>query len=82
MTDMKRPTALTAAAPRPGTISGRSAISQTTSPTVFAWFRIRACVVSPMPRFGELTMRPKATASLGFVSQVRYASASLISARS
>ena len=35
-----------------------------------------------MPRRGEFTTRPNATVSAGFTSSVRYASASLISARS
>src|SRR5436190_997843 len=46
MIDMKRLTALTAAVPSPGTMSGRRAISHTTSPTVLAWLRMRACDVA------------------------------------
>ena len=69
--DMKRETALTAAAPRPGTSSGVSATSHTASPTVLAWATIRAWVVLPIPRRGELTARSKATTSLGLTSSVR-----------
>ena len=43
---------------------------------------MRACVVSPMPRRGEFTIRENATASDGFAISVRYAIASFTSARS
>ena len=62
---MKRSTALIAAAPSPGISSGVDATSQIGSPIVFAWPTIRACVVSPIPRRGELTTRWKATTSCG-----------------
>jgi hypothetical protein len=62
---------LIAAAPSPGIASGSSATSQTDSPSVFACETIRACVVEPIPRFGELTTRSNATTSLGLTSSVR-----------
>ena len=71
MTDMKRPTALTAAAPRPGPCSGAAATSHTGEPMVFACPIRRAWVVWPIPRRGELTTRPKATVSDGLTSSVR-----------
>ena len=39
-------------------------------------------VAGPMPRFGVLRMRRTASASAGFATAIRYAMASLISARS
>ena len=71
MTDMKRSTALMAAAPRPGTCWGSAATSQIDSPMVFAYPAMRPCDVWPIPRRGELTMRPKATASAWLTSSVR-----------
>ena len=68
---MKRPTALIAAAPSPGTRSGAAAMSQIGSPSVFACPISRACEVCPMPRRGEFTIRPKATVSDGLTSSVR-----------
>jgi len=68
---MKRPTALIAAEPSPGTSSGVMATSKIGSPIVLAWETIRACEVSPMPRRGELTTRWKDTTSCGLVSSVR-----------
>ena len=68
---MNRPTAFTAAAPSPGISSGVSATSKIGSPIVLACPAIRAWEVSPMPRRGEFTIRPKDTASLGLTSSVR-----------
>jgi hypothetical protein len=55
----KRETALIAAAPRPGTSSGRPATSQIGSPVVLACEARRPWLVLPMPRRGELTTRAK-----------------------
>jgi hypothetical protein len=52
------------------------------SPIVLAWESSRACVCWPIPRRGELTTRVNDTASAGFAIRERYATASLISARS
>ena len=68
---MKRPTAFTAAGPSPGTDSGAAATSHTGSPSVLAYAARRPCDVVPIPRRGELTMRPKATVSEGLTSRVR-----------
>ena len=68
---MKRPTDLIAAAPSPGTDSGAEATSQIVCPVVFAWASIRAWLVSPIPRRGELITREKLTASAGFTSSCR-----------
>jgi hypothetical protein len=68
---MKRPTALTAAEPSPGTDSGASATSHTDSPIVLAYETSRPCVVLPIPRRGELTARWKAIVSDGLTSSVR-----------
>ena len=79
---MKRWNAFTAAVPSPGTASGSAAASHTVMPAVLAQPITRDIEVAPIPRRGELTMRPKLTTSCGLTSTVRYATASLISARS
>ena len=79
---MKRRIALTAAAPSPGTPSGSAAASHTETPIVFANASSFDTEVAPIPRRGELTTRVNEPASCGLTSTVRYASASLISARS
>ena len=79
---MKRRIALTAAGPRPGTCSGSDAASQIDIPIVFANASTRDIDVEPIPRRGELTIRVNAPTSCGLISTVRYAIASLISARS
>ena len=81
---MKRDIALRAAAPSPGTPSTVASIaaSQIELSIVAAWVSTRDTDVVPSPRLGELTIRWNATTSCGFCRKVRYASASLISARS
>ena len=79
---MNRRSDLIAAAPRPGTSSGAAASSHTVSPVVLACESSRETVVLPIPRRGELTIRVNAPTSCGLTSTVRYAIASLISARS
>ena len=79
---MNRRSALTAAAPRFGTCSGSDAASQTEVPVVLVKASRRDIEVEPIPRRGALTIRVNAPASCGFTSVIRYAIASLISARS
>ena len=79
---MKRPSALLAAVPSPGTLSGSAAASHTGTPIVSAKERTRESEVWPSPRFGEFATRVNAPASCGLIRKVRYAMASLISARS
>ena len=79
---MKRPNALSAAVPSPGTRSGSAAASHTGTPIVSACESTRDSEVCPIPRFGELATRVNAPASCGLARNVRYAIASLISARS
>ncbi len=59
MVSMKRPNALTAAVPRPGTAAGSAAASHTLTPIVSAWAMTRESDVCPIPRRGELTTRVK-----------------------
>ena len=68
---MKRPSALTAAVPRPGTAAGVAAASQIVMPIVWACVRTRESDVWPMPRRGVFATRWKLTASCGFASSVR-----------
>ena len=79
---MKRSKALIAAVPSPGTAAGSAAVSHTDSPVVLACATTRDSDVWPIPRRGEFTIRVKPTTSAGFLRTVRYATASLISARS
>ena len=79
---MKRSSARTAAVPSPGTDEGSAAASHTGMPIVSAWASTRESDVCPIPRLGELATRVKDTASCGLPRTVRYAIASLISARS
>ena len=79
---MKRPSALRAAVPSPGTLSGSAAASHTGTPIVSACERTRESEVWPSPRLGELATRVNAPASCGLAMNVRYATASRISARS
>ncbi len=60
---MKRPSAFTAAAPRPGTCRGEAAASHTETSSAAACAVTRASVVAPMPRRGELATRVKLTTS-------------------
>ena len=71
MVPMKRPRALIAAAPRPGTCSGSAAASQMGIPTVLAKLSTLARDVAPIPRRGELTMRVNAPTSWGLIMTVR-----------
>jgi hypothetical protein len=82
MVDMKRLNAFWAAVPSPGTWSGASAASHTETPIVSAWESTRESDVCPSPRLGELAIRVNVCASWGLTRKVRYAIASLISARS
>ena len=68
---MKRPIDRTAAVPRPGTLAGSSAASQTLMPIVSACEMTRDSDVWPMPRFGELATRVKETTSCGLPRTVR-----------
>ena len=68
---MKRRSAFTAAAPRPGICSGAAAASHTETPTAAAWASTRASEVWPSPRRGELAMRVKLTTSNGLASSDR-----------
>ena len=79
---MKRPSARWAAVPSAGTSSGLTAASQGGMPIVSACASTRESDVWPMPRFGELAIRVNAPPSAGLTRNVRYATASLISARS
>ena len=79
---MKRRSALTAAAPSPGTSSGAEATSQIELPVVLANASTRDIEVEPIPRLGELTIRMNEPLSCGLTNTCRYAIASLISARS
>ena len=79
---MNRRSALTAGAPSPGTCSGSEAASQIDVPIVLQNASTRDSEVEPIPRRGELTIRVNAPTSCGLTSVVRYAIASLISARS
>ena len=80
--DMNRPSAFCAAVPSPGTASGASAASHTGTSIESACESTRDSEVWPRPRFGELAIRVKAPWSCGLTMKVRYAIASLISARS
>ncbi len=71
MVDMKRPSALRAAVPRPGTSSGTSATSQTGAPVASAWASTRLSDVAPSPRRGELAIRVNALSSCGLTRKVR-----------
>ena len=79
---MKRCSAFTAAVPSAVTSSGAAAASHTGIPIVSAYDSTRESDVCPSPRFGELAIRVNAPASCGLTRNVRYAIASLISARS
>jgi hypothetical protein len=68
---MKRPIALIAARPRPGTRSGSRATSQTGSPSVAAWAITRDSDVCPIPRRGLFATRVKLTWSAGLASSER-----------
>jgi hypothetical protein len=69
MVDMKRSSALRAAVPRPGT--SPAAASHTGMPSVSAWESTRDSDVCPIPRRGELAIRPNAPASCGLTRNVR-----------
>ena len=71
MTAAKRDTALIAAAPSPGTDSGRDMTSQTSSPVVLTWERMRLSVWRPIPRRGELMTRVNEIASAGLARSER-----------
>mgnify|MGYP001792031388 CR=1 FL=1 len=71
-----------AAAPGPGRPVRAVARSHAAARVVLAWASGRESVVEPIPRRGELTIRVNAPTSCGLTSTVRYATASLISARS
>ena len=62
--------------------SGSAVASQSEMPSDSACVTIRLIVVSPIPRRGRFAIRISATASLGLFISERYATASLISARS
>ena len=80
---MNRRSALIAAAPEARAPARASAAaSQIGLPIVFANASTRDIDVAPIPRRGELTIRVNAPTSCGLTSTVRYAIASLISARS
>ncbi len=67
---MKRRSALTAAAPRPGTCSGSAAASQTGSPIVSAWASTRESEVWPMPAARRVD-DPREAHDVGRVDQQR-----------
>ena len=79
---MKRLSAFCAAVPSPGTASGCSAASHTGTSIESAWLSTRDSDVCPSPRLGELAIRVNAPWSCGLTMKIRYAIASLISARS
>ncbi len=54
---MKRPSALIAADPSPGTDAGSAAASQMLMPTVEAWVSTRESDVCPIPRRGLFATR-------------------------
>ena len=68
---MKRRSAFTAAAPRPGIASGAAAASHTETPTVAEYATMRPSEVCPSPRRGELATRVKLTTSNGLASHER-----------
>ena len=77
---MKRPSALRAAVVSPG--MSLSAASQTEIPSASACASTRDIDVCPSPLRGEFAIRVNAAPSCGLTRNVRYATASLISARS
>ena len=79
---MKRPIALRAAVPSDGTSSAAAAASHGEMPIVSACASTRESDVWPIPRLGEFAIRVNAPPSAGLTRNVRYATASLTSARS